>query len=306
MEEIPCDVCGRSEFDTLATKDKRGLPVHTVICRSCGLIFLSPRLTSKALENLYKYDNSAYVQKIPRSLKEICNGQIQKGKEYIEFLNSHITGKERILEIGCGTGRIPQPFKEMGCECVGVESMEDYGKYASREIGVEVITGFFDKVSFDPHSFDMVIISATLNHLPYPSKTFFKIRGLLKPKGKVLVAENDSLWAATWKNFSTISHFDHLYMFTPGTLNNLFQKTGFRIVKKDIQKKKYKILAEVNQAHLETTLKQCNRYYEIRRELMMREFVQSMKKKTRKILGDVLVERLKTILPERKGGRHES
>ncbi len=283
MEEIPCGICDGNEFDTLAFKDKRGVPVHTVICKNCGLIFLCPRLSQKALDNFYKNDNSAYVQKIPRTMEEIHASLVRKGMVYLDFVKDYIDAKCKVMEIGCGSGGVLQPFKEAGYECVGIEPMEDYGDFARKHVGIEIITDFIESSDFNYGKVDLVIISDALNHFRSPSKVFFKINELLNLGGKIFIAEKDPVSFATWDNFNTISHFDHLYAFTPRSVFNLLKKTGFFLVKHKDKDKKYWILAERKDIDYEVNFRDCNLYRELKKELKIKGLTWSIKGKIKKI-----------------------
>src|SRR5690606_27598387 len=48
LEHADCPICGPGEDDLLSEKDRYGIPMRVVICRSCGLIRTTPRLTPEA------------------------------------------------------------------------------------------------------------------------------------------------------------------------------------------------------------------------------------------------------------------
>ncbi|MHB8470282.1 MAG: hypothetical protein ACYDCH_11085, partial [Gaiellaceae bacterium] len=43
--EVPCPACGCEDGSTVSTRDMYGLPVRTVLCRACALLYASPRPT---------------------------------------------------------------------------------------------------------------------------------------------------------------------------------------------------------------------------------------------------------------------
>jgi hypothetical protein len=41
VEHVSCNLCGHDDTYTFAERDKYGLKINTVICRNCGLLYLS-------------------------------------------------------------------------------------------------------------------------------------------------------------------------------------------------------------------------------------------------------------------------
>lgn len=53
VEDVPCNLCGADEAEPVAQRDKFGLPVTTVMCHVCGLMYLSPRPTAGSYRRFY-------------------------------------------------------------------------------------------------------------------------------------------------------------------------------------------------------------------------------------------------------------
>ena len=67
VEHVPCNLCGRDEFQPVATRDKYRLLLTSVICRGCGLLYLNPRPTAAAYRRFYEEGgqrNSIYHRRI--------------------------------------------------------------------------------------------------------------------------------------------------------------------------------------------------------------------------------------------------
>jgi SAM-dependent methyltransferase len=54
LESVPCNLCGRDEFQPVARRDKYRLPLTTVMCKGCGLLYLNPRPTAVAYGKFYQ------------------------------------------------------------------------------------------------------------------------------------------------------------------------------------------------------------------------------------------------------------
>ena len=53
FEEVDCLVCSGHDFDPLSEKDRYGLYMPVAICRDCGLVQASPRLTQESYNHFY-------------------------------------------------------------------------------------------------------------------------------------------------------------------------------------------------------------------------------------------------------------
>jgi SAM-dependent methyltransferase len=53
-EHVVCNLCGRDEGHPVAKRDKYRLPLTTVICRHCGLLYLDPRPTAATYRKFYE------------------------------------------------------------------------------------------------------------------------------------------------------------------------------------------------------------------------------------------------------------
>jgi SAM-dependent methyltransferase len=67
LEHVPCNLCGRDAGHPVARRDKYRLPLITVICKGCGLLYLNPRPTAATYRKFYEeggQQDSIYHRKI--------------------------------------------------------------------------------------------------------------------------------------------------------------------------------------------------------------------------------------------------
>ena len=99
-------------------------------------------------------------------------------------------------------------------------------------MGIDVFIGKLDEADFPHRYFDTITFWHTLEHLPDPSAALVETNRILKPKGQLLISvPNFQSWQARIMK-SDWYHLDiprHLYHFTPKTITQLLQKTGFRV-----------------------------------------------------------------------------
>lgn len=98
----------------LATSDRYGFWVRTVICKNCGLIRTDPQLDQESLvqfyEDLYRKPYSGNM-----ILQDVFQNQVSKGHRILEFISSNerqnSVSSKILFEIGSGAGGILFPFK---------------------------------------------------------------------------------------------------------------------------------------------------------------------------------------------------
>ena len=53
-EETPCNLCGASTYVVVGTRDRDGLPLRTVLCTACGMVWTNPRPTAADMNAYYE------------------------------------------------------------------------------------------------------------------------------------------------------------------------------------------------------------------------------------------------------------
>jgi ubiquinone/menaquinone biosynthesis C-methylase UbiE len=106
---------------------------------------------------------------------------------------------ERVLDVSCGTGSLALLAKEqVGAEgqVHGVDASEEMIAYARRKASRAGLDVAFDaapaqQIPFGDASFDVVLNTLALHHLPRPSRyeAFEEMRRVLKPSGRALIVD---------------------------------------------------------------------------------------------------------------------
>lgn len=106
-----------------------------------------------------------------------------------------IGATDRVLVIGCGTGRDVIPLARMGCEVVGVDPVAHAVTTARRELerrglAASIVEGYFEDASV-PGTFDVILFSnLCYSYIPERARrtnVLRKAAGLLSPGGRILV-----------------------------------------------------------------------------------------------------------------------
>jgi SAM-dependent methyltransferase len=94
----------------------------------------------------------------------------------------------RVLDVGCGTGKVARPFLARGCEVVGVEPDSRMAGVA-RSHGIQVEVAMFE--TWDPadRMFDLVVCGQAW-HWVDPSVGPYKAAAILPPGGRLAIFWN--------------------------------------------------------------------------------------------------------------------
>jgi SAM-dependent methyltransferase len=235
-----CPVCNSMSFESfLTTKDFliSKTNFNIVKCMSCGFKLTNPRPDAKELGKYYKSEK--YISHT-ETRKGLINGLYHFVRKYtlikklqliIRICGNPIKTPKSILDIGCGTGAFLEICKRAGFNCKGIEPDEDARKLAKHIYGVEVLDEAA-LVDLSSASFDIITLWHVLEHVPFLNERIEKLKELLKPNGRVIVAVPNHI------SYDAI-HYDkywagydlprHLYHFTPDSMNKLFKRHNMKL-----------------------------------------------------------------------------
>lgn len=103
-----------------------------------------------------------------------------------------LTESSKILDLGCGTGKLVYEFRRRGFSCFGVDIVDSYKETVKLDPGHGLLpTGdvIFSRIDtnkayhlpFDDNSFDFVLSSEVLEHVLDYESVFGEIQRILKP-----------------------------------------------------------------------------------------------------------------------------
>lgn len=126
----------------------------------------------------------------------------------LESLYDYALPGEKVLDLGCGNGRLLQIFKEIDVDYTGVDSSEKLIEIAKKtypNTKFEVADAL--NLPFPSNHFDKVYSIAVLHHIPsHELRKYFLegVRRVLKPEGLFILTVWD-VWR--WRNFKKIFKF---------------------------------------------------------------------------------------------------
>ena len=162
-----------------------------VKCRTCGHVYINPRLKEAVLRDIYekdlfetyKYDarhatkvgvlHDAYHDRLPDRLATF--------ERYLAVIRKHVSGG-RLMDIGTCYAYFLQTAKRLGFAVSGVELSRQCVEFSRKDLGIEAMQqGNFLDVDVTTGPFDAITLWHAIEHLYQPAETIRKISGLLKP-----------------------------------------------------------------------------------------------------------------------------
>ena len=103
--------------------------------------------------------------------------------ERISFIVENVGKGNRVLDLGCRYGELTSYYAKKN-EVIGVDIDENALKICEQKLGIKTyLQNLNERLEFDDNSFDVVILSEVLEHLPYPDITLGEVNRVLKEKG---------------------------------------------------------------------------------------------------------------------------
>lgn len=204
-----------------------GIHYRLVTCDRCGLVRSDPIAEPQVLERLYR--ESTFDE------TEVPNVRRTYGR-YLAELDRYGARKERLIEIGSGTGFVLEEALAQGYRSViGVEPSAQAASQAARRPGVEVISDVMRPGLIPPRTVDVVCMFQTLDHLPDPGAVLDECRAVLRPGGLILALNHDvAAWSARLLGRrSPIVDIEHTYLFDARTMCRLFEARGYEVLAVD-------------------------------------------------------------------------
>jgi SAM-dependent methyltransferase len=227
FEHVSC-LCGRHDGTLVASRDRYALPVSTHLCKRCGLMWTSPRMTVESLAAFYDLDYRPVYVGCEQAPEEFFTDQVQRGRSIYDFVAAHFpaSGGHTVFDVGCGAGGVLVPFVAAGWRAFGCDLDGQY-LLRGRAEGLELEQG--DVSVLQKHGqADLVILSHVLEHLSDPRKSLQQISSLTGDSARLYVELPGILSIhKTYGDFLVFLQNAHLYHFTLRTLSSLMVEEGF-------------------------------------------------------------------------------
>lgn len=212
----------------------------------CGLLWLDPM---PAVEDLHIAYSAYYTHgaaspaatagHVPsllrtslRALRDVALnlGGIRDDLKTLSYLGLQDDEPGRVLELGAGDGVRVERLLALGWRAEGQDVDPNAGVFRLRTRGVPVHGGPVEQLGLASGSYDAVVMSHVIEHLPDPLRTLKTCLGLLKPGGRLVAVtpSTSSLCARRYgSSWMSLEPPRHLHLFNPDNLRELASQAGF-------------------------------------------------------------------------------
>lgn len=232
-EIIPC-CCGSLSFKPALKCEG----FEYVRCTACGLVQRNPQpLKEEIIARYssaygkdylsYEMENEAQFLNLQQlALRDAGFSRLEKSL----MLRAKNSGRPSVLDIGCATGALLDFLRGRGWRVTGVE-ISPAAEYARNVRKLEITALPLEENKFPAESFDVILASHLIEHLNNPRSFLAEANRVLKKNGHVFITTPNisgfqaRLFGGRWRS----AIFDHLYLFSVGTLKKLLKNTGFKV-----------------------------------------------------------------------------
>ena len=211
----------------VATEDRYGLPFRTYLCRDCGLIFTTPRMSGRSVVKFYDVEYRAIYRGKPKATEAFFAEQARHGRQIMRRAGRPSPG--RVFDIGCGAGGVLVPFKEAGWTCYGCDFGSEYLE-RGHESGLTLEVGSYETLrQYAPA--DLIVASHVLEHCLNPVDELKGWASLLSKDGLIYI-EVPGLFDVyrNYKSLAAFFHVAHTFNFTLGTLRSVAAQAGLKFI----------------------------------------------------------------------------
>jgi len=213
---VNCPICGGGSHDDVFTHVNRLFDVDTEStlqrCRACGLQLTNPQPRGRALSKLYEADY--YTHEPPQGFRARVRRVLQRMQVRGPLARLRLELERRsnlrrfamrlsptefklpkglsLLDYGCGRGVTVKIASDLGLDAHGIEPDARAREQAVRR-GLRVHESFeaLDSASSpsgERATFDRIVLSHVLEHVPEPRELLERLRSRLRPAGLLLLS----------------------------------------------------------------------------------------------------------------------
>lgn len=234
-----CNLCRGTVFVGLTHRDRYGYPAQAQACAACGLVCLSPRMTTEAYGRFY---NGVYRPLVSAFHDRLIDAQTIQAeqrdyaRERVELLRPFVedSGLKTMLDIGGSTGVVAHHFAQTFGLSATLIDPAPLELEQARRLGLETITDLVEQHDFGYRTFDVVVVCQTVDHLLDISGTLARVRHLMGGNGLLFIDIVDfrAAYLRQWSVEDAIK-IDHPYYLTQETMVAYLRRAGFEVMRSD-------------------------------------------------------------------------
>ncbi|MEO9873146.1 class I SAM-dependent methyltransferase [Ekhidna sp.] len=234
FESINCPICLRDDKELIGEKDRYGLSYITNICKSCGLVYTSPRMNEDSYSQFYDGEYRKLYVGTDKPTSIFFESQTRRGKKIHDFLLKEkciSTKKLSVLEVGCGAGGILEYFRSEGHDVMGIDLGAEYINYGKEKHDLTLHTGSLHNLDLSIKP-DLVIYSHVLEHILDLNEELKLIKQISHQHTIIYIEVPGVKHIHKSYRSNILRYFQnaHTFHFSLESLGNIMKKNGFELI----------------------------------------------------------------------------
>jgi len=255
FEDIPCPMGCRLDDEKVLTGYDRinNLPGEfTVVrCRQCGLMRTNPRPSPSSIGFYYPDSYGPYQSSEFQKMKSEHNNSKWKFffRKLLHLEQTHLPPLKpgKLLEIGCASGAFLYKMADLGWQVNGIE----FSRHAARKASLDfpIFIGRLEDAPDPSELYDLIVGWMVLEHLHDPVFALRKLRQWTNLNGMLVISVPNAgtiEFKLFKRNWYALQLPNHLFHYTPKTLSQILQKSGWNLKKIIYHKNAVNLLRSLN------------------------------------------------------------
>jgi SAM-dependent methyltransferase len=244
VEKIACVICGNDQnvpFEDGTKNLNLEKPLAVVRCINCGVLFMSPRPSAVARQQIF--DNrkppgfESYLSNLAK-YGSVTKERLPLFRKRVEFLRKQMGNRKiSVLDIGASSGEFLQAAIELGCEATGVEPSAE-GVRIAKSKGLNVVQSPAETLPFPDETFDLVHSNHVFEHLADPQQAAKEAFRVLKKDGLFFVEVPNQFDNINFFRYRlmgrvpvrerNVRSIHHLFFLSRKSMKKLLSNAGFK------------------------------------------------------------------------------
>ena len=230
-------LCGSHHGVPVLRRDRYGIPIVPLFCRSCGHVYARNRLNGDDLDRFYATSLYRSLYANPHRLTSVSKteAKIAWSESVLWPMFERFVGESRdrvVVEWGASAGWNLIPFQRRGVRSVGFDLDPEYIAHGRQSFGLDLRDIGATGNHMDGLAPDFLILNHVLEHVINPIGLLRDLSRSLKPGGVIFVGlpflENIRDWG-----FRNYFHIAHLHYFSRPYFEALAAREGFAALYSD-------------------------------------------------------------------------
>lgn len=230
LTEVKC-LCGDLSDVPIASYDRYGIPLKTVLCTNCGLMRSNPYYDEASLQRFYRnYYRSIYTSwKGDKAVEYTFEQEYRVGERVYHLLREcNLPVPRLVYDIGCGAGGTLSYFAEQGARAIGCDFDERYISYGLAR-ALDIRLGAIQ--SLPDEKADLIILNHSLEHMLNPIDFLEQTKDYLLRDGMIFVSVPGIFMIhTTYGDISSFLQNAHVWHFCLATLDLVMNRAGYKRV----------------------------------------------------------------------------